>query len=143
MTFFAKINPYISQFNYSIICKIISTSNRYVMLIGCAMHDCLICAKILFFDDFPGASFAFGAAYDSLLGEAGGDGFDGALRFTYITGNKLLWGRWVLLYHSQHGLFLQIAVFALRRQPKGIICTCKCRRSSTSCSSVKQCKHSE
>ena len=40
------------------------------------MHDCLICAKILFFDDFPGATFAFGAAYDPLLGEAGGDGFD-------------------------------------------------------------------
>ena len=71
MTFFAKINPYISQFNYSIICKIISTSNRYIMLIDSAMHDCLICAKILFFDDFPGA--AFGAAYDSLLGEACGD----------------------------------------------------------------------
>ena len=137
MTFFAKINPYISQFNYSIICKIIVTSNRYIMLIDSAMHDCLICAKILFFDDFPGATFAFGAAYDPLLGEAGGDGFDGALRFTYLTDNKLLWGGWVLLYHSQHGYFFQSAVFALRRQPKGEICTSKCRRSSTSRRSVK------
>lgn len=91
------------------------------------MHDCLICAKILFFDDFPGA--AFGAAYDSLLGEAGSDGFDSAFRFAYLTGNKLLWGQWVLLYHSQHGDFFQSAVFALRGQPKCKICTCKCRKA--------------
>ena len=83
------------------------------------MHDCLICAKILFLDDFPGATFAFVTAYDSLLGEAGGDGFDGALRFTYITGNKLLWGRWVLLYHSQHGLFLQNTVFCTSTAAQG------------------------
>ena len=35
--------------------------------------------KSLILDDFPGAAFAFGAAYDSLLGEAGSDGFDSAL----------------------------------------------------------------
>lgn len=133
MSFFAKINPYLSQFYYSIICKIIATSNRYVMLIDSAIHECLSSVKIY----IAGTTFAFGTANDSLFGEAGGDGFDGALRFTYLTGNKLLWGGWVLLYHSQHGYFFQSAVFALRRQPNGKICTCKCRRSSTSRRSVK------
>ena len=66
MTFFAKINPYISQFNYSIICKIIATSNRYVMLIDSAIHDCLSSAQIF----IAGATLAFGTANDSLFGEA-------------------------------------------------------------------------
>ena len=69
MTFFAKINPYLSQFYYSIICKIIATSNRYVMLIDSAIHDCLSSVKIY----IAGATLAFGTANDSLFGEACGD----------------------------------------------------------------------
>ena len=94
-----------------------SIHNSHLLIILCE----------LIFDDFPGAAFAFGAAYDSLLCEAGGDGFDSAPRFAYLSGNKLLWSRWVLLYHSQYGDFFQSAVFALCGQTKGKICTCKCQ----------------